>query len=109
MIDAFTDVTLCLVRANPGPCACLQRGSEFPLQRKKSKSRKFDPTRITQDESAKSDVPFSTVDRTILEELRQKIRAREEQFVIRSGRKYHAFSPTEVPYPRSYDRQMVDM
>ena len=86
-----------------------QRGSEFPLQRKKSKSSKFNTSRIMQDESAKSDVPFSTVDRTILEELRQKIRAREEQFVIRSGRKYHAFSPTEVPYPRSYDRQMVDM
>ncbi|TBU23182.1 hypothetical protein BD311DRAFT_819838 [Dichomitus squalens] len=87
----------------------LPRGSEFPLQRKKSKSRKFDPSRITQDESAKSDVQFSTVDRTILEELRQKIRAREEQFVTRSGRKYHAFSPADVPYPRSYDRQMVDL
>lgn len=62
-----------------------------------------------QDESAKSDVPFSTVDRTILEELRQKIRAREEQFVVRSGRKYHAFPSDEVPYPRSYDRNMVDM
>lgn len=62
-----------------------------------------------QDESAKSDVPFSTVDRTILEELGQKMRAREAQFVIRSGRKYHAFPADEVPYPRSYDRQMVDM
>ena len=79
------------------------------MQRKKSKSRKFDPTRITQDESAKSDVQFSTVDRTILQELRQKIRAREEQFVTRSGRKYHAFSPADVPYPRSYDRQVVDL
>ncbi|KAI0693436.1 hypothetical protein C8T65DRAFT_744710 [Cerioporus squamosus] len=87
----------------------VQRGSEFPLQRKKSKSSKFNTSRIMQDESAKSDVPFSTVDRTILEELRQKIRAREEQFVIRSGRKYHAFPASEVPYPRSYDRQMVDM
>lgn len=52
---------------------------------------------------------FSTVDRTILQELRQTIRAREDQFVTRSGRKYHAFPPGDVPYPRSYDRQMVDM
>ncbi|KAI1794892.1 hypothetical protein LXA43DRAFT_882893 [Ganoderma leucocontextum] len=88
----------------PLPC-----GSEFPLQRKKSKSRKLDSSQITQDESAKSDVQFSTVDRTILQELRQKIRAREDQFVTRGGRKHHAFSPVDVPYPRSYDRQMVDM
>ncbi|RDX50325.1 hypothetical protein OH76DRAFT_1482460 [Lentinus brumalis] len=87
----------------------LPRGSEFPLQRKKSKSSRFNTSRIMQDESAKSDVPFSTVDRTILEELGQKMRAREAQFVIRSGRKYHAFPADEVPYPRSYDRQMVDM
>ncbi|PIL22811.1 hypothetical protein GSI_15506 [Ganoderma sinense ZZ0214-1] len=87
----------------------LPRGSEFPLQRKKSKSRRLDSAQITQDASATSGVQFSTVDRTILQELRQKIRAREEQFVTRSGRKYHAFAPGDVPYPRSYDRQMVDM
>ena len=79
------------------------------MQRKKSKVRKCNTSRIMQDQSALSDLPFSTVDRTILQELRQKIRAREEQFVTRSGRKYHAFSPADVPYPRSYDRQMVDM
>ncbi|KAI0669238.1 hypothetical protein C8Q78DRAFT_203779 [Trametes maxima] len=87
----------------------LPRGSEFPLQRKKSKSSKYGTSRAIQDESAKNDLPFSTLDRAILEELRQKIRAREEQFVIRSGKKYHAFSPEEVPYPRSYDRQVVDL
>ncbi|OJT08089.1 hypothetical protein TRAPUB_1024 [Trametes pubescens] len=62
-----------------------------------------------QDRSAKNDLPFSTLDRAILEELRQKIRAREAQFVIRSGRKYHAFPVEDVPYPRSYDRQVVDL
>ncbi|KAI1784677.1 hypothetical protein LXA43DRAFT_1077285 [Ganoderma leucocontextum] len=87
----------------------LPGGSEFPLQRKKSKNRRLDSSQITQDQSAKSDVQFSTVDRTILQELRQKIRAREDQFVTRAGRKHHAFSPVDVPYPRSYDRQMVDM
>ncbi|KAI8978791.1 hypothetical protein BD414DRAFT_538707 [Trametes punicea] len=87
----------------------LPRGSEFPLQRKKSKSSKSSAARAMQEESAKNDLPFSTLDRAILEELRQKIRAREDQFVIRSGRKYHAFPAEEVPYPRSYDRQMVDL
>ncbi|KAI0373739.1 hypothetical protein BV20DRAFT_1049676 [Pilatotrama ljubarskyi] len=86
----------------------LPRGSEFPLQRKKSKT-KCHTSRTLQDETAKNDLPFSTIDRAILEELRQKIRAREEQFVVRSGKKYHAFSPQEVPYPRSYDRQVVDL
>ncbi|KAI0357437.1 hypothetical protein OH77DRAFT_100776 [Trametes cingulata] len=87
----------------------LPRGSEFPLQRKKSKSSKCHTSRTLQDETAKNDLPFSTIDRAILEELRQKIRAREEQFVVRSGKKYHAFSPQDVPYPRSYDRQVVDL
>ncbi|KAI0632418.1 hypothetical protein C8Q77DRAFT_922881 [Trametes polyzona] len=87
----------------------LPRGSEFPLQRKKSKSSRYDSSRTIQDENAQNDLPFSTLDRAILEELRQKIRAREGQFVIRSGRKYHAFSAEDVPYPRSYDRQVVDM
>ncbi|KAH9889995.1 hypothetical protein C8Q73DRAFT_147103 [Cubamyces lactineus] len=87
----------------------LPQGSEFPLQRKKSKSSKGSAARAMQEESAKNDLPFSTLDRAILEELRQKIRAREEQFVIRSGRKYHAFPTEDVPYPRSYDRQVVDL
>ena len=90
----------------------LQRGSEFALQRKKSKTRKsrFLAGETLEGESAKnSDALFSTVDRTILAELRQKVRAREEQFVVRGGRKYHACPPDEVPYPRSYDRQVVDM
>ncbi|KAH9851526.1 hypothetical protein C2E23DRAFT_732734 [Lenzites betulinus] len=87
----------------------LPRGSEFPLQRKKSKSSKPDTARAMRDESAKNDLPFSTLDRTILAELQQKIRAREGQFVIRNGRKYHTFPAEEVPYPRSYDRQVVDM
>ncbi|OSD07516.1 hypothetical protein PYCCODRAFT_1463755 [Trametes coccinea BRFM310] len=87
----------------------LPRGSEFPLQRKKSKSSKGSAKRAMQDENAKNELLFSTLDRAILEELRQKMRAREDQFVIRSGRKYHAFPAEEVPYPRSYDRQVVDL
>ena len=79
------------------------------LQRKKSKTSKTHASRRAADETARSDLPFSTVDRTILAELRQKIRAREEQFVVRGTSRHHAFPPEDVPYPRSYDRQVVDM
>jgi len=64
---------------------------------------------------------FSTADRTILEELKANIRAREAQFVIKgaghrilggrksNGKKHHPYPKDEVPYPRSYDREVVDL
>ncbi|KAF9524283.1 hypothetical protein CPB83DRAFT_618717 [Crepidotus variabilis] len=64
---------------------------------------------------------FSTADRTILEELKANIRAREAQFVIKGvghtivgggkcpGKKHHPYSKKEVPYPRSYDTEVVDL
>jgi len=64
---------------------------------------------------------FSTADRTILEELKANILAREAQFVIKGighatvggkkcpGKKYHPYSKEDVPYPRSYDREVVDL
>jgi len=64
---------------------------------------------------------FSTADRTILEELKANIRAREAQFSIKgvgstvvgggrcAGKKYHPYPKREVPYPRSYDREVVDL
>ncbi len=64
---------------------------------------------------------FSTADRTILEELKANIRAREAQFVIKGighatvggkkcpGKKYHPYPKEDVPYPRSYDREVVDL
>ncbi|CDO68248.1 hypothetical protein BN946_scf184842.g11 [Trametes cinnabarina] len=58
----------------------LPRGSEFPLQRKKSKSSKGSAKRAMQGDSAKNDLLFSTLDRAILEELRQKIQAREDHY-----------------------------
>ncbi|KAH9939809.1 hypothetical protein B0H21DRAFT_31146 [Amylocystis lapponica] len=81
--------------------------NSFGLQRRKSKSSKGGSSQADK-EGAKNDVQFSTVDRTILEELRQKIRARESQFVIRSGKKHHSLSVAEAPYPRSYEREVVD-
>jgi hypothetical protein len=64
---------------------------------------------------------FSTADRTILEELKANILAREAQFVIKGighatvggkkcpGKKYHPYPKEDVPYPRSYDREVVDL
>ncbi|TFK74840.1 hypothetical protein BDN72DRAFT_634881 [Pluteus cervinus] len=74
----------------------------------------------TPPKSPKPELKFSTADRTILEELKRNILARESQFVVkgaipggptgvRQGRKHHAYSRTEVPYPRSYERVVLDL
>lgn len=72
------------------------------------------------------DPKFSTADRTILQELKRNISARAAQFVIkggpaesgklsssanslRLGAKHHAYSREEVPYPRSYAREVLDL
>ncbi|KAJ7459936.1 hypothetical protein FB451DRAFT_1405816 [Mycena latifolia] len=72
------------------------------------------------------DPKFSTADRTILKELKRNISARAAQFVIkggpaesgratsgasfmRSGTRHHAYSREEVPYPRSYAREVLDL
>lgn len=63
---------------------------------------------------------FSTLDRTILEELKLSLTARESQFVFKGpggglGQKgekgvwHHPFLKEEVPYPRSYDKAVVDL
>ncbi|KAJ7927980.1 hypothetical protein B0H13DRAFT_1968850 [Mycena leptocephala] len=73
------------------------------------------------------DPKFSTADRTILQELKSHINARAAQFVIKGGpaergrssssasslrllgAKHHAYSREEVPYPRSYAREVLDL
>ncbi|KAF9013208.1 hypothetical protein BDQ17DRAFT_1342994 [Cyathus striatus] len=67
------------------------------------------------------DLKFSTADRTILQELKRNISARAAHFVIKGrgyrlpggdispGKKYHAYPREQVPYPRSYDREVVDL
>lgn len=64
---------------------------------------------------------FSTADRTILEELKRNISARAAQFtvkgagivdgcgIVRPGKKHHPYRREEAPYPRSYDRQVLDL
>lgn len=64
---------------------------------------------------------FSTADRTILEELKRTINVRAAQFtfkgagtvdgcgIARLGKKHHPYRREEVPYPRSYDREVLDL
>ena len=64
---------------------------------------------------------FSTADRRILEELKANIRVREAQFLIKGvghimmggqrclGKKHHTYRKNEVPYPRCYDKEVVDL
>jgi hypothetical protein len=63
---------------------------------------------------------FSTADRTILEELKRNISARAAQFTVKgagavdghgisTGKKHHPYRREEVPYPRSYDREVLDL
>jgi hypothetical protein len=63
---------------------------------------------------------FSTLDRTILEELKASLTARESQFAYKGPRgglgrigekgfRHHPFKKEEVPYPRSYERTVVDL
>ncbi|KAJ7505232.1 hypothetical protein B0H11DRAFT_1977595 [Mycena galericulata] len=65
------------------------------------------------------DPKFSTADRTILQELRRNIDARAAQFVVkggpgestlmRLGARHHAYAREDVPYPRSYAREVLDL
>ncbi|KAG6868965.1 hypothetical protein C0993_006487 [Termitomyces sp. T159_Od127] len=64
---------------------------------------------------------FLTADRTIFGEPKRYCGARDAQFVIkgqgtslgspltRHGKKHHAFPPERVPYPRSYEQEVVDL
>jgi hypothetical protein len=52
---------------------------------------------------------LSTPDRTILEELKRNLSAREEQFVLRNGVKHQPHPANEVPYPRAYGRENIDL
>ncbi|GLB38376.1 hypothetical protein LshimejAT787_0502410 [Lyophyllum shimeji] len=86
------------------------------------------PTPVTSEQpseqpsmSPRTGLKFSTADRTILEELKRNIKARESQFVLKGagtalasglgsyGKRHHAFPKDEVPYPRNYEREVMDL
>ncbi|KAI0081651.1 hypothetical protein K474DRAFT_1258092 [Panus rudis PR-1116 ss-1] len=97
----------CVVSRNVS-YSCLrltQSATEVALQRRRSKRQ--GKTALSA-EPAESAPQFSTADRTILEELKQKMKARDSQFKVRSGKKHHPYSPTEVPYPTHYERDVLD-
>ena len=90
----------------------------LPMRRRSMKrpSRKTSPVIPTDpspkvrslESGQKSDAQFSTSDRAILEELRRNVGAREAQFVVRGGKKHHAYAAREAPYPRNYERLVLD-
>ena len=102
----------------------MQAGTDFVLARKKSRGSKRVSQQLQEQERARerelldeqarererdaAGLQFSTTDRRILEELRRKMQARDAQFRVVHGTRHHPFSPDEVPYPRSYDRRVVD-
>lgn len=70
--------------------------------------------------SPQPNLKFSTADRTILEELKRNIRARAAQFILKGGsttrsagncrgKKHHPYPLEEVPYPRNYERDVLDL
>jgi hypothetical protein len=57
---------------------------------------------------AQKDARFSTPDRAILEELKLGAAARESQFKTKGNKKHHAYPAKEAPYPRNYERPVMD-
>ena len=51
---------------------------------------------------------INTLDRKILQELKQSMLARSAQFTLKNNAKLHPFPSDEVPYPRSYDHKCLD-
>lgn len=69
------------------------------------------PSRIsgsTLVDPAQKDARFSTPDRAILEELKLGAAARESQFKMKGNKKHHAYPANEAPYPRNYERPVMD-
>lgn len=95
--------------------------SASPLQKSTS--------RASSEKPKETDLKFSTADRTILEELKRNISARAAQFVVKgggagigsggpmgwgaqgigAGKKHHPYPRQEVPYPKNYERNVLDL
>lgn len=98
--------------AYPGPHPESTAAASTPKLKQKANAKA--------DQDAAND-RFSTADRTILEELKASIRAREAQFKLKGvghtvlgggrgpGKKYHPYPKEIVPYPRSYEKDVIDL
>ena len=83
------------------------------------------PTALSSDDHKqqleRQDAKFSTADHTTLEQLKLNIRTREERFVVKGignlamgggqcrGKKHHPYPAKDVPYPRSYEKEVMDL
>lgn len=94
--------------------------SDFiPTRRKSTKKASSARNEITPTQSSRTssatpvdpaerDARFSTADRAILEELKLGAAARKSQFKMKGNKKHHAYSKCEAPYPRNYERPVID-
>ena len=71
------------------------------------------PTRTARPKSSKGRQHISPPDhltlqdRTIIAEIESRPKPRQF-FVNKNGKKHHSFSPKDIPYPRSYERSILD-
>ncbi|GBE83124.1 hypothetical protein SCP_0501710 [Sparassis crispa] len=62
----------------------------------------------TELESTGSYARFTQTDSPGINERKGRKHAHDSQFTLRRGKKHHTFTAQEVPYPRNYDRKVVD-
>ncbi|PCH39988.1 hypothetical protein WOLCODRAFT_162007 [Wolfiporia cocos MD-104 SS10] len=66
---------------------------------------------LEQWEGAQHDSEHAAAEEADLDQLRElskKMQARESQFMVKNGKRHHSFPNKHVPYPRSYDREVID-
>jgi hypothetical protein len=57
---------------------------------------------------AKNDDRLSTADRAVLEGFRFSLAACKSQFKMKGNMKHHAYPANKAPYPRNYERAVID-
>lgn len=73
--------------------------SHLSMKRTRSKLRK-----LRRNESPDSPV----LEKAQPTDLKPLALTKESPFALKKGKKYHTFSKSEVPFPRSYDRLVLD-
>lgn len=104
---------------NPTTISCSSLFQSPPLQSFKPPSSKSRSSRKSDTATTASSSTggshrgrVSNTDRDALEELKAIIRARDSRFTMKGpgvvGKKHHPFSSKDVPFPRYYDRAVLD-